>query len=56
MRKIDWAPRHTRRFANGIRHNLLRNGIRKVMYQNKRHNLGLYYTRITFFNYITRAK
>jgi hypothetical protein len=55
MRKIDWAPKHTRRLSNTLKHLHNVKGIRRVMCMNKRHNMFEVFTKRAFFNAITRV-
>jgi hypothetical protein len=54
MRKIDWAPKHTRRLSNTLKHLHNVKGIRRVMCMNKRYNTFEVFTKRAFFNAITR--
>jgi hypothetical protein len=55
MRKIDHAPKHTRRLFNTLKHLDNVKGIRRVMCMNKRHNMFEVFTKRAFFNAITRV-
>lgn len=55
MRKIDWAPKYTRRLSNTLKHLRDVKGIRRVMCMNKRHNIFEVFTKRAFFNAITRV-
>jgi hypothetical protein len=54
MRKIDHAPKHTRRLSNTLKHLHNVKGIRRVMCMNKRYNTFEVFTKRAFFNAITR--
>jgi hypothetical protein len=54
MRKIDHAPKHTRRLCNTLKHLKNVSGIRRVMCMNKRYNTFEVFTKRAFFNAITR--
>ena len=55
MRKIDHAPKYTRRLANTLKHLHNVKGIRRVMCMNKRHNTFNVFTKRAFFKAITRV-
>jgi hypothetical protein len=55
MRKIDHAPKYTRRIGNRMRNTRKRKGIRKIMWWNKVINKSVIFKRRLFFEAITKT-